>query len=62
MKKLLLFGILLATAGLARQYSIGWSKISGGGGTSSGGQYSVSGIRISPAAMNRRIQNGNAVI
>ena len=44
MKKLfLLFSVLLATAGLAQQYSIGWYKIAGGGGTSSGGQYSVSG-------------------
>jgi hypothetical protein len=43
MKKLLLFFALLATAGLAQQYTIGWYKISGGGGTSAGGQYSVSG-------------------
>ncbi len=43
MKKLLLFFALLATAGLAQQYTIDWYKISGGGGTSTGGQYSVSG-------------------
>ena len=43
MKKLLLFGVLLATAGLAQQYSIGWHKIGGGGGTSTNGQYAVSG-------------------
>ena len=34
---------LLAPALHAQQYSIGWYKISGGGGTSSNGQYSVSG-------------------
>jgi hypothetical protein len=38
----LLFG-LLALDLQAQQYSIDWYKISGGGGTSSNGQYSVSG-------------------
>ena len=37
-------GLLLATAAAqAQPYSIGWSKIAGGGGTSSNGQYVVSG-------------------
>jgi hypothetical protein len=43
MKKLLLFCVLLATAGLAQQYSIGWYKIAGGGGTSANGQYVITG-------------------
>ena len=34
---------LLAPDLHAQQYSIGWYKISGGGGTSSNGQYSVTG-------------------
>jgi hypothetical protein len=46
MKKLILFGFL-AFAGclsaLAQQYSIDWYKVAGGGGTSTGGTYSVSG-------------------
>jgi len=50
MKKLLLLGLLLATAGLAQQYSIGWYKIGGGGGTSTNGQYSVTGTIGQPDA------------
>jgi hypothetical protein len=44
MKKLILFlGLLIPAIGFAQQYSIGWYKIAGGGGTSTGGVYSVSG-------------------
>lgn len=44
MKKLVLyFGLLAATAAFAQQYSIGWYKIAGGGGTSANGQYAVTG-------------------
>ena len=44
MKKLLfLLGLLLSGISFAQQYSIDWYKISGGGGTSTGGVYSVSG-------------------
>jgi len=44
MKKLfLLFDLLIPTIGFAQQYSIDWSKVSDGGGTSTNGQYSVSG-------------------
>jgi len=50
MKKLLLLGLLLATAGLAQQYSIGWYQIGGGGGTSTNGQYSVTGTIGQPDA------------
>jgi hypothetical protein len=50
MKRLILFGVLLATAGLAQQYSIGWYKIAGGGGASTNGQYSVTGTIGQPDA------------
>ena len=44
MKKLLFSLTLLGTATVfAQQYSIDWHKVSGGGGSSSGGQYSLSG-------------------
>ena len=44
--KVLLFCLLLSAfcgAALGPSYSIDWYKISGGGGTSTGGVYSVSG-------------------
>ncbi len=44
MKKLLfLAGLLLPALCQAQNYSIGWYKIAGGGGVSSGGQYSLQG-------------------
>jgi hypothetical protein len=43
MKKLVLLGLLIPTLGFAQQYSIDWYKIAGGGGTSTGGTYQVSG-------------------
>ncbi|MGO8839216.1 MAG: hypothetical protein ACLQAH_09025 [Limisphaerales bacterium] len=44
MKKLiLLFALLVPTISFAQSYSIGWYKVSGGGGTSSGGTYQISG-------------------
>ena len=44
MKKLvLLFSLLLPAIGFGQQYSIDWYKIAGGGGTSTGGTYAVSG-------------------
>ena len=43
-KTLTLFvGLLLPALGFAQQYSIDWYKIAGGGGTSTGGTYTVSG-------------------
>jgi hypothetical protein len=51
MKKLLLFlGLLLPVIGIAQQYSIDWYKVSGGGGTSTGGTYQVSGTIGQPDA------------
>jgi hypothetical protein len=44
MKKcILLLGFLAPALAFAQQYSIGWHKISGGGGTSTNSQYSISG-------------------
>jgi hypothetical protein len=44
MKKLLfIFGFLLPMLASAQQYSIFWSKVAGGGGTSTGSVYSISG-------------------
>src|ERR1019366_6016427 len=44
MKKLfLLLGLLIPGTGFAQSYSIDWYKIAGGGGTSTGGTYQVSG-------------------
>jgi hypothetical protein len=44
MKKLiLLFSLLIPTISFAQSYTIDWYKVSGGGGTSTGGNYQVSG-------------------
>ncbi len=44
MKTLLLaIAAMIPWVGVAQNYSIDWSKIAGGGGTSSGGSYSLSG-------------------
>jgi hypothetical protein len=51
MKTLLLIPLLFAASAVhAQQYSIGWYKITGGGGASSNGQYSVSGAIGQPDA------------
>ena len=51
MKKLfLLIGLLIPSLGFAQQYSIDWYKIAGGGGTSTGGVYAVSGTIGHPDA------------
>lgn len=51
MKKILLpLALLVSIAGLAQSYSIDWSTIDGGGGTSTGGVYSVSGTIGQPDA------------
>src|ERR1035437_7471107 len=42
-KTLMILGLLIPALGWAQQYSIDWYKIAGGGGTSTNGQYSVSG-------------------
>ena len=51
MKKFtLLFILLIPTISFAQQYSIDWHKVAGGGGTSTNGQYSVSGTIGQPDA------------
>jgi hypothetical protein len=51
MKKLiLLLGLLVPTISFAQQYSIDWYKVAGGGGTSTGGVYAVSGTIGQPDA------------
>jgi len=51
MKKLiLLFGLLVPAISFAQQYSIDWYKIAGGGGTSTGSVYSISGTIGQPDA------------
>ncbi|HUC85210.1 MAG TPA: hypothetical protein VL970_08465, partial [Candidatus Acidoferrales bacterium] len=46
----LIFSLLLPALGFAQSYSIDWFKIAGGGGTSSNGQFSVSGTIGQPDA------------
>ena len=51
MKKLfLVLSLLLPSLGFTQSYSVDWYKISGGGGTSTGGVYSVSGTIGQPDA------------
>ena len=51
MRQLLLsISLLLPAAGFGQQYSIDWQTIDGGGGTSTGGVYSVSGTIGQPDA------------
>ena len=46
----LLLGFLIPTISLAQSYSIDWYKIAGGGGTSTNGQYAVTGTIGQPDA------------
>ena len=51
---------LVALAASAQNYSVDWYKISGGGGTSSGGNFSVSGTIGQPdASANSALSGGN---
>lgn len=49
-RKLIIFSLLLPVLGFAQSYTIDWFKISGGGGTSTGGTYTVSGTIGQPDA------------
>jgi hypothetical protein len=49
-KLFLLVGLLIPTIGFAQNYTIDWYKVSGGGGTSTGGVYAVSGTIGQPDA------------
>jgi hypothetical protein len=51
MKKIIfLFTLFAPMLGFAQQYSIDWYKVAGGGGTSSGGSYTLSGTIGQPDA------------
>ena len=47
---LLLTSLLLPGLGFSQQYSIDWHKVSGGGGTSAGGSYTLGGTIGQPDA------------
>ncbi len=49
-RKFVLFGLMLPLIGAAQSYTIDWYKIAGGGGTSTGGTYQVSGTIGQPDA------------
>lgn len=49
-KTILLLGSLFALAAGAQTYTIDWYKVAGGGGTSTNGQYSLSGTIGQPDA------------
>ncbi len=60
MKKLVLvLSLLIPAIGLAQNYSIDWSTIDGGGGTSTGGVYSLSGTIGQPDANQQAMTGGN---
>ncbi len=59
MKKMFcLLGLLVPGISFAQQYSIDWHKVSGGGGSSTNGQYSLSGTIGQPDA-GGPMTNGN---
>jgi hypothetical protein len=49
-KLLLLFWLLIPAIGFAQSYTIDWYKVSGGGGTSTGATYQVTGTIGQPEA------------
>jgi hypothetical protein len=62
MKKwILLFGLMIPALSQAQTYSIDWYKIAGGGGTSTNGQYSLSGTVGQPDASGAMTGGGYSV-
>jgi hypothetical protein len=61
MKKIIIGGgvLLLVCIARAQPFSIDWSTIDGGGGTSTGGVYSVSGTIGQPDANQQPMTGGN---
>jgi len=57
-KIVLILSLALPVAGMAQQYSIAWYKVAGGGGTSTNGQYSLSGT-IGQADAGPAMSGGN---
>jgi hypothetical protein len=64
MKKLFIVSSLwLPSLGFAQTYSVDWYKIAGGGGTSTGGVYSVSGTIGQPdASANNALSGGSYAV
>ena len=58
-KNIVLCLLLISTASIAQQYSIDWSTIDGGGGTSTGGVYSLSGTIGQPDANAQPMTGGH---
>ena len=58
---LVLAGLWLPLAAFSQSYSIDWYKIAGGGGTSAGGQYSLSGTIGQPDASGAMSGGGYSV-
>jgi len=56
---LLVVGALAAVIAAHAQFSIDWHTIDGGGGTSTGGVYSVSGTIGQPDASQQKMSGGN---
>src|ERR1044071_6573581 len=50
--------LLLCPSTHAQNYSIDWHTINGGGGTSTGGLYSISGTIGQPAVTDKQMTNG----
>ena len=63
MKKIIMLSVLLiSSASFAQQHSIDWFTIDGGGGTSTGGVYSVSGTIGQPDASAQPLTGGNYLL
>ena len=59
-KNILIIGLLVVATFVARaqNYSVDWYKVAGGGGTSAGGNYSLSGTIGQPDASTNNALNG----
>jgi hypothetical protein len=63
MKKfILLFSLLIPLVSFSQQYSIDWYKVAGGGGTSTGSVYSISGTIGQPDASANNAMAGGPMI
>jgi hypothetical protein len=58
---ILLFAVLIPAVSFAQSYSIDWYKIAGGGGTSTGGTYQISGTIGQPDASST-MTGGNYLV
>jgi len=58
-ESIFVFALLLPAIGFAQSYSIEWYKVSAGGGTSTNGEFSVSGTIGQPDANQQAMTGGN---